>query len=187
MLRPLGEVVRVDAALLDVPAQRPVRDGDLVPREQELAGLAYRVELRCSGQREWPFVVGADAACRSPWAGAVDGGSFRADCEAVSPRPPSRPFTVENHTVSVGRRHSGLTGYRACGCEAGRGHRTAPAGLSWLAPAPARLFRARDLSVDYLFPLARLCGMQSISQLLRSLFPPFDQAVTWSASISSSL
>ena len=38
---------------------------------------------------------------------------------------------------------------------------------------------------DYLFPLARLCVTHSIWQFLRSVPPPFDHAVTWSASISS--
>lgn len=39
----------------------------------------------------------------------------------------------------------------------------------------------------YRLPLARLCVMQSIWQLSRFDAPPFDHAVTWSASISSSL
>lgn len=45
-------------------------------------------------------------------------------------------------------------------------------------------FRAKGA---YPFPLARLCGTQSSSQLAWSLRPPFDHAVTWSASISLSL
>ncbi len=36
----------------------------------------------------------------------------------------------------------------------------------------------------YLFPFARLWFTQSISQLARTVEPPFDHAVTWSASIS---
>ncbi len=36
----------------------------------------------------------------------------------------------------------------------------------------------------YRLPLERLCMTQSISQLVRLVEPPFDQAVTWSASIS---
>lgn len=39
--------------------------------------------------------------------------------------------------------------------------------------------------VGYLLPLARLCVWQSIVRFDRSVAPPFDQAVTWSASISS--
>ncbi len=38
--------------------------------------------------------------------------------------------------------------------------------------------------LDHLLPLARLCVWQSIVRLARSVAPPFDQAVTWSASIS---
>lgn len=38
--------------------------------------------------------------------------------------------------------------------------------------------------VDYLLPLARLCVWQSIVRFDRLVAPPFDQAVTWSASIS---
>ena len=40
---------------------------------------------------------------------------------------------------------------------------------------------------DYLLPLARLCVWQSMVRLARLVDPPFDQAVTWSASISLSL
>ncbi len=39
----------------------------------------------------------------------------------------------------------------------------------------------------YLFPFALLCVWQSIWQLEISVAPPFDQAVTWSASISMNL
>ena len=52
--------------------------------------------------------------------------------------------------------------------------------LAPLAAAPlARIF--------YLFPFARLCVLQSISQFSGSVLPPLLQAVTWSASISDSL
>lgn len=67
-----------------------------------------------------------------------------------------------------------------------------PAGRRRCAPASqgggCRLVRARCgvlRGEDYLFPLARLWVTHSISQLLRSLVPPLDHAVTWSASISS--
>lgn len=39
----------------------------------------------------------------------------------------------------------------------------------------------------YLFPLERLCVLQSITQFEISVAPPLDQAVAWSASISFSL
>ena len=39
----------------------------------------------------------------------------------------------------------------------------------------------------YLFPFALLCVWQSIWQLVMSVAPPLDQAVTWSASISENL
>lgn len=42
------------------------------------------------------------------------------------------------------------------------------------------------VSKFYLFPFARLCVTQSISQLLASVAPPLLHAVTWSASISES-
>jgi hypothetical protein len=38
--------------------------------------------------------------------------------------------------------------------------------------------------VHYLLPLARLGVWQSIVRFDRSVAPPFDQAVTWSASVS---
>ena len=41
--------------------------------------------------------------------------------------------------------------------------------------------------LDYLLPFARLCVTHNISQFLRSVSPPFDQAVTWSASISATV
>lgn len=34
-------------------------------------------------------------------------------------------------------------------------------------------------SRGYLFPLARLCVTHNISQLARSVWPPFDQAAMW--------
>ena len=43
-----------------------------------------------------------------------------------------------------------------------------------------------DRVIDYLFPFALLCVWQSIWQLEISVAPPFDHAVTWSASISVS-
>jgi len=43
----------------------------------------------------------------------------------------------------------------------------------------------RQSPSTYLLPLARLCVTQSISQLSRSVAPPLDQALTWSASIPS--
>ena len=58
---------------------------------------------------------------------------------------------------------------------------------SSLAPLPR--FAAwgnsgRRRATTHRFPFARLCGMQSIWQFSSLVSPPFDQAVTWSASIS---
>ena len=78
----------------------------------------------------------------------------------------------------------------------GAGLNRAARRLATRAPTPWRTLPYRDapyggggvfVTLDYLLPLARLWVTQSIWQFLRSVCPPFDQAVTWSASISSSL
>lgn len=47
--------------------------------------------------------------------------------------------------------------------------------------------RSPPSAVTYLLPLARLSVEQSMVRFDRSVAPPFDHAVTWSASISLSL
>ena len=51
----------------------------------------------------------------------------------------------------------------------------------WSAPIHRAWAAARK---NHLFPLARLCVLQSIWQLLSSVAPPLLHAITWSASIS---
>ena len=55
-------------------------------------------------------------------------------------------------------------------------------------PFPQTLENGRlvKMNGNYLFPFALLCVLHSIWQLAMLVAPPLFQAVTWSASISSS-